>query len=215
VLGALSEPQCHQLARETPNLAFAGVVGCDDTARWFVDHATSLGISFLDPIPQQILVLTTAPKYPGAPGYARQLGEPDADRFVNWMLAFSDEAAPHDPKPTREQLEACISDGHCFFWIARGRPVSMAIIARSTRNSAAISSVYTPPLFRARGYAGSVAAAVAERILAEGRTAACLYTDLRNQFSNRCYANIGFIPVCLSYHYVRQPDRNADMRSIG
>jgi hypothetical protein len=32
---------------------------------------------------------------------------------------------------------------------------------------------------------------------------ACLYTDLGNPYSNRCYANIGFTPMCDSYHIPR------------
>jgi hypothetical protein len=40
----------------------------------------------------------------------------------------------------------------------------------------------TPPELRGRGYAGSVTAALVERIYAEGKSFACLYTDLRNPF---------------------------------
>ena len=79
----------------------------------------------------------------------------------------------------------------------RGSPAALA-------PPAAISAVYTPPAQRGRGYAGSVTAAVAERIFAEGKAAACLYTDLRNPASNRCYAKIGFKPVCDAWHYARQ-----------
>ena len=68
---------------------------------------------------------------------------------------------------------------------------------------AAISAVYTPPAQRGRGYAGSVTAAVAERIFGEGKTAASLQTHLRNPASNRCYAKIGFKPVCDAWHYAR------------
>ena len=84
-----------------------------------------------------------------------------------------------------------------------GRQVLLAAIARRLRNAASIAPVYTPPEQRGRGYAGSVTAAVGERIFAEGRTAACLYTDLRNPISNRCYAKIGFRPYCDSWHYLK------------
>jgi predicted GNAT family acetyltransferase len=80
----------------------------------------------------------------------------------------------------------------------------MAGIVRRLRTCAAIAGVYTPPALRGRGYAGSVIAAVVERIYAEGRTTACLYTDLSNLFSNRCYAKIGFKPVCSSFHFHRR-----------
>jgi predicted GNAT family acetyltransferase len=77
----------------------------------------------------------------------------------------------------------------------------MAGIERRTRHAAAIAGVYTPPALRRR--AGSVTAAVVECIFAEGKTAACLYTDLGNPSSNRCYTKIGFKPACRSWHYPR------------
>jgi hypothetical protein len=52
-------------------------------------------------------------------------------------------------------------------------------------------------------YAGSVTAAVADAIFAEGRSMACLYVDLRNPYSRRCYAKIGFTPVCRSWYCPR------------
>ncbi len=113
------------------------------------------------------------------------------------------EAVPHDPLPDRARLEAVPAEGRHQFWIVDGKPVAMAGISRRTRNTGVISGVYTPPALRGFGYAGSVTAAVAEQIFAEGRTAACLYTDLRNPYSNRCYARIGFRPVCRSWHYLR------------
>ena len=81
----------------------------------------------------------------------------------------------------------------------------MAAIARRVRHTGAIGSVYTPPEQRGRGYAGSVTAAVVDRLFAEGKRATCLYTDLRNPLSNRCYAKIGFRPHCDSWYYVRRP----------
>ena len=47
-------------------------------------------------------------------------------------------------------------------------------------------------------------AAVAERLFAEGKSAVCLYTDLRNAASNRCYAKIGFEPAFNAWVHLRQ-----------
>jgi predicted GNAT family acetyltransferase len=44
---------------------------------------------------------------------------------------------------------------------------------------------------------------VADEVFAEGRTVVCLYSDLRNPASNRCYAKIGFSPVHRAWHYLR------------
>jgi predicted GNAT family acetyltransferase len=124
--------------------------------------------------------------------------------FADWMIAFSREAVPHDPMPTRDEIEKTVGEGRFMFWVADGQPVSMAGIVRRTRSAAAIACVYTPPLLRGLGFAGSVTAAVVELAFAQGKTVACLYTDLRNPFSNRCYARIGFDPVCASWHYPRR-----------
>jgi len=55
-----------------------------------------------------------------------------------------------------------------------------------------------------------VTAALAEFIFASGKKAACLYTNLLNPYSNRCYAKIGFRPVCKSWHYHRIRSREED-----
>jgi RimJ/RimL family protein N-acetyltransferase len=203
VLGALEETQSRRLAELTSQIDYPGVIGLDLTAQWFADRAVELGRQFLDPEPQQIHALTDAPRYPAAAGFARPVKAEDSAMFIDWMLAFRREAVPHDPPLAAEELET-MADKDYLFWIDNGRPVSMAGIVRRRKTSAAITGVYTPPELRGRGYAGSVTAATVERIYAEGRTIACLYTDLRNPFSNRCYAKIGFRPVCTSLHFLRR-----------
>jgi RimJ/RimL family protein N-acetyltransferase len=203
VLGELEEAQCHGLVEEVKQLAFPGVVGPDQTAKWFADRAIEVGLEFHDAIPQQILALTEKPNHPAVPGHARPVGTEDAALLADWLLAFMAEATPHDPLPARERLERLAGEGRHHFWVIGGRPVSMAGIVRRTRNAAAIAAVYTPPSLRGRGYAGSVTAAVVERVFAEGKSTACLYVDLRNPFSRRWYAKIGFTPVRASWHFPR------------
>jgi RimJ/RimL family protein N-acetyltransferase len=203
VLGELTQAQCRALANETRDLDYPGVVGPEETAQWFAERAIELGLTFVTPIPQQIHVLRDKPNYPRSLGHARVIGATDVELFADWTIAFLREAVPHAPLPSRERLAQTVAEGRHQFWIVDGQPVSMAGIERRTRHAAAIAGVYTPPALRGRGYAGSVTAAVVERIFAEGKTAACLYTDLRSPSSNRCYAKIGFKPACRSWHYPR------------
>jgi RimJ/RimL family protein N-acetyltransferase len=205
VLGDLDQAECGALADATVPVDYPGVVGPDLTAQWFVARAETLGLRFLDPVRQRISTLREPPRYPNAPGHARPATAEDAALVADWTLAFLREAVPHDPIPPRSELERQAGEGRHFFWIADGRPVSMAAIARRLPKTGAINSVYTPPELRGRGYAGSVTAAVVERIFAEGRRTACLYTDLSNPASNRCYAKIGFRALCGSLHYSRRP----------
>jgi len=203
VLGELGQAQCRKLAEDVSELDFPAVLGPDRSATRFVERATELGLLFQDPIPQKIHALSEAPLYPGAPGHARPVIAEDAVVFADWMTAFHGEAAPHDPLPRRSDLEKKAGKDRHLFWIVDGNPVSLAGITRQTQQIAAIGPVYTPPHLRGRGYAGSVTAAIVERIYAEGKTTACLYTDLRNPYSNRCYAKVGFRPACNSYFYPR------------
>jgi RimJ/RimL family protein N-acetyltransferase len=203
ILGALKAEQCYALAEETLALSYQGVVGVDQTASLFVERATERGVKFAAPMPQLIQALRDRPIYPDIGGSARLAGPADVELFAEWLIAFFKEAVPHDVLPTSEQIEKTVAAGIYRFWTVDGEPVSMAGIVRRTRHAAAIAGVYTPPALRRRGYGGAVTAAVAEAVFAEGRTAACLYTDLRNPASNRCYAKVGFEPVCRSWHYAR------------
>jgi GNAT superfamily N-acetyltransferase len=201
MLGDLAQAQCRALAEQTYDLPYPAVVGPDETAHWFVERSAELGATIGEPIPQEILALRQAPVRSIVPGHARGVEAGDGAIFADWTAAFMHAAVPHDPVPSRTRLMQMAGDGRYQFWIVDGEPVSMAGIVRRTRAAAAIAGVYTPPALRGRGYAGAVTAAVVDSIFAEGRTAACLYVDLRNPYSMRCYAKIGFRPVCRS-HYI-------------
>ena len=203
ILGELTATACAAFADMTAGLDYAGVVGVDDIAPAFVTHARERGVAFAGPVPQLIQALRERPTYSGNTGSARFVEPADFALFAGWMVAFLKEAAPHDPLPSREDLERTIADKRFQFWIVEGEPVAMAGIVRRTSHTAAIAGVYTPPPLRGRGHAAAVTAAVVDSVFAEGRTAACLYSDLRNPASNRCYAKIGFKPVCRAWHYLR------------
>lgn len=201
VLGDLSREQCAALAQSRPPGSYRAVVGPGETARWFADAAAARGVAFLPPMPQMIHALTTPAIFPGAPGSLRLANADDLDLVWDWVVAFVADATPDDAPPPREMTEKSIAAGRYFVWTVEGVPVSLAGFARSTRTMGAIAPVYTPPALRGRGYAGSAVAALSQRIFASGRAAVCLYTDMRNPASNRCYAKVGFVPVCELRHY--------------
>jgi GNAT superfamily N-acetyltransferase len=206
ILGAPDRAACEQLAKEVAGTRFHGVTGNDERAFWFADRAKELGARFDEAEPQEILAITEAPAYPGAPGEAAPVKAEDAELFAEWFEAFRLEAVPRDPPAPRAQSDRMAGSRDYLFWVTGGRPVSLAGIIRRTRNAAAIAIVYTPPELRGRGYAGSATAAVVEKIYAEDRRTACLYVDLRNPASTRCYAKIGFRPVCKNWVIRQAPE---------
>jgi RimJ/RimL family protein N-acetyltransferase len=212
LLGALTPNECRQFARETKDLAYPGVLGSGGTAGWFAEEAASLGISFPEIIRQRIHALARSPRYPGAEGASCFVTLADAELLFEWMRQFHREAVPEDPKPQRENIEKAAASGRWMFWAVGGKPVSVAAIVRQSRTVAAIGAVFTPPEERSRGYAGSVTAALCDRIFADGKRTACLYTDLENFYSNRCYEKVGFRPYCDSQHYRRSLSASSSTR---
>jgi predicted GNAT family acetyltransferase len=176
------------------------VLGDGDRPHWFADEAAALGVALGAPIPQRIHVLRQPPRHPNAAGVARPANAEDAPLLYAWLSAFQREAIPQAPPATWDEADKAARSGRFLLWTVDSRPVAMAAISRNLRQTGSIGAVYTSPEHRSRGYAGAVTATLAGRILAEGK-AACLYTDLRNPVSNRCYARIGFIPYCDTTHY--------------
>jgi RimJ/RimL family protein N-acetyltransferase len=205
LLGALGRAECEDVALRTRDIDYSGVIASDERVPWFAEAARAIGITFAEAFPQRIHFLSEPPRYPGADGSARLVVASDAPLLFEWIMAFHREAVPHEPVPQLANVEKAAASGRFLFWTVAGQPVSVAAIARRLKTTAAINSVYTPPDKRGRGYAGSVTAAAAERIFDEGKQAVCLYTDLTNPSSNRCYAKIGFKPYCDSWHYLRSP----------
>jgi ribosomal protein S18 acetylase RimI-like enzyme len=202
-LGDVTRAACEEFAVSLTVDPYQGVVGPDDTAAWFAAAAETRGIRFKQPMPQMIYALREPPVSPGSEGAMRIAGIEDAELVHGWIEAFTRDAGIDDPLPSLETVRTMLPSGRIGLWIADGEPVSMAGLGRSTETLCAIVPVYTPQALRGRGYAGSVVSALCDLAFARGRETLCLYTDLRNPASNRCYVKIGFKPVCRASHYAR------------
>ncbi len=75
-------------------------------------------------------------------------------------------------------------------WDDRG-PAALVRVLRRPGQLGRITSVYTPPAQRQRGYAGALVASAAGMLVAEGFDV-FLFTDLANPTSNSLYQRIGF-----------------------
>jgi GNAT superfamily N-acetyltransferase len=196
LLADLTEAQARALARMTAGVDYPNVQGPDETTKWFAAEAETLGLRFTEPEPLRIHALTRPPTRPDVPGHARGVAPEDLSLLFDWTIAFAHDAQTHDPPPTPEEMQAIIARKRHFLWMLDGQPVAMAAMGRQMSGCGAIAPVYTPPEFRGRGFGGAVTAHVVDQIHASGRPIACLYTDLNYAPSNRCYAKLGFEPVC-------------------
>ena len=108
-----------------------------------------------------------------------------------------------DTAVSRDGLEVAengVKTGRLWVWDHEG-PVSIASCGNPTDNAMQIGTVYTPPALRGKGYASAVTASLSERLLEQGYSFCCLYTDLANPTSNKIYRQIGYEPVSDSRRY--------------
>jgi ribosomal protein S18 acetylase RimI-like enzyme len=203
LLGELSESEARQFARETSALDYPTVQGTGDTANWFIAEAETLGLRFKPDKVMRIQALSRQPTRPAVPGSPRRPTVEDTALLMMWWLAFIHDADLLTPRPQLEDIDRAVRTDRYWLWTVDGQPVSMAALMRRTRDCGSIAPVYTPPEFRGRGFAGAVTATAVDQIFAEGRRTACLYVDVTNAASNRCYAKLGFTTVCESASFQR------------
>jgi GNAT superfamily N-acetyltransferase len=153
------------------------------------------GVSGEEGMKQRIYELREVNPIPLPGGHIRPAETDDLDLVMGWAHAFHWECfGGSEPDRTEEYTAEKVRNGSLFLWVDED-PVSMAARLRPTPHGESISYVYTPKELRRKGYASAVVAALARRILEDGKQFCSLYTDLANPTSNSIYQSIGFAPV--------------------
>lgn len=130
-----------------------------------------------------------------SPGKLRLACMDDHLLIAEWIAKFSEETGePVDLQSAKSHAERCIKGQELYIW-DRNEPVSIARKGRSTRNGTTISTVYTPPEHRNKGYATSCVWSLTQKMLTDRYSFCSLYTDLSNPTSNSIYSKIGYVPV--------------------
>ncbi len=135
-----------------------------------------------------------------ATGELRQATERDRQLLIDWFEAFVVEALGIAATNTERAVERHLQRGTAYLWQDE-TPVSMACNVGITPNGARISTVYTPPEHRGKGYASSCVAALSQTLLSRGHKYCFLFTDLANPTSNHIYQAIGYQSVGDLYDY--------------
>lgn len=145
--------------------------------------------------------LTAVRPVPAVPGRPRVAGPDDATWIVAAQLAFIDETGVSDaPADVQVIVPRRAAAGEYWLW-EWGGPVAYAGFADAAPGSARIAPVYTAAASRRRGFATALVAALARDLLARGKAALFLATDVANQTANGIYARVGFEPICEQAHF--------------
>ncbi len=137
-----------------------------------------------------------APARP-TPGQLRLATAADIPLIMQWLQGFDQDTFhrfTHMLAETQKVVAQRVAHQDWFIWQNQGVPVSMCLRSRPTKQTIAITFVYTPPEARGQGYASAMNAAVAQYLLDQGYRYCTLYTDLTNPTSNRIYQQVGYQP---------------------
>lgn len=132
---------------------------------------------------------------PAPPGSARVAGPGDRELLTEWAVAFDREAHTAARADAARDVDDALGRAGLTVWEVGGQPVAMAGRTRDVAGVVRVTSVYTAPAHRQRGYGGAVTTAVTQAALDAGAASVVLFTDLANPTSNALYQRLGYRPV--------------------
>lgn len=189
-------------------MVLPGVTGNRPAVDWFVRNWTETGSAVATlRMAQGVFSLEGVDEVPAVAGEARRAGALQRELLHRWLTDFRAEAiptAPQDEAAMTRVLDLRLGpdlDTGIWLWWAEGRPVAMAGYGGQTPHGVRVGPVYTPPVYRRRGYATRLVAELSLWLLGQGRRFCFLYTDLSNPISNRIYERIGYRQVAESAEY--------------
>jgi predicted GNAT family acetyltransferase len=188
------------IALAAARLAVADVLGDTDVVgavarAW----AAALGTEAQRTMGMHVLTCEQVIHPPPIAGGWRAATPDDADTVRTFALAFLREALPEageDPEERAARVTERLRGDHgIHLWVVDGQPASLTSIGMPAEGAERITSVYTPPRLRGRGYAGALVAALTQDALDRGCTHVQLNTDVSNPVSNALYERLGYVRV--------------------
>ena len=197
VIGASAPEAAHAFAEalQDDHPQLCGIVGARDACEAFAGRwPTPEGKAFRLRHHMRDHVLRTLAMPASAPGTLRRAGVGDHEWLIAMQRAFAAEVRVRTSEATlTAQVGERLAAGRYRIW-NDGDDVAFAGFGLAGDGAARIAPVYTPPAFRARGYASSLVAAICAELQDAGRQV-FLVTDVDNPTSNALYARLGFVAL--------------------
>ncbi len=126
-----------------------------------------------------------------AAGYLRPAKATDLVFLTDWAAAY---AVEMDTRvDVIEVFKLMVKRGLLQLWDDDG-PRCAITASGLTPNSARISTLYTPPEHRGRGYASTAVASISQQVLNTGRHLCVVAADVNDKVANRLYQRVGYRP---------------------
>ncbi|MFT5763142.1 MAG: putative GNAT family acetyltransferase, partial [Saprospiraceae bacterium] len=177
------------------NIKAEGVIGPKNLAlafakAWKKETGQDWTINFQ----QLVYQLDEVKELKSSKGSLRKATIEDLPLMGQWFIDFSKEAMNQvDDAATKIIAKEKIESETLYLWEDKA-PVSMAAVARPTKNGITVNYVYTPPGHRGKGYASNCVSVMSKLMLKRYKFC-CLFTDMANPTSNRIYQQIGYYPI--------------------
>jgi predicted GNAT family acetyltransferase len=150
--------------------------------------------------PEQPLLALDGPAMVPADPRVRRVRADELDRYLVAAVAMFTEEIGVDPRAGdggrgyRRRVSNLIQSGRAWARFEDGRVVFKAEVGAMSRRTGQIQGVWVHPERRGLGLGTAGTAAVANAVVASGRTAS-LYVNCYNEVARRAYARIGFRQV--------------------
>jgi len=147
--------------------------------------------------PEQPLLALDGPAMVPADPRVRRVRADELDRYLVAAVAMFTEEIGVDPRAGdggrgyRRRVSNLIQSGRAWARFEDGRVVFKAEVGAMSRRTGQIQGVWVHPERRGLGLGTAGTAAVANAVVASGRTAS-LYVNCYNEVARRAYARIGF-----------------------
>lgn len=124
-------------------------------------------------------------------GHIRIGSNSDKNLVSGWGRKYDDERPAN--VSIQQFLLKKLADQQLYFWVD-GSPKSLATISGTNCSGLRISSVYTPPSYRTKGYATALVRSISHKYLVGGSAYVTLNTQSGDSVE-RIYRKLGFVPV--------------------
>ncbi|PAT01258.1 hypothetical protein CI105_07315 [Candidatus Izimaplasma bacterium ZiA1] len=186
-----------EMINHMDNIYYPGIIGtkehCEKYNELYIDKYQE---SLIIKMNQRIYLCSEVNNYSKDLGKIRLADFQDVDILQDWALDFYKDIDPNTTiKDARESVVDKVNRGTLYVLEVNDEIVSMTARARSINKTETIGFVYTPAIYRKKGYASTIVEEITKKIHNDGRVAT-LYTDLSNPTSNSIYMKIGYTPHC-------------------
>lgn len=202
------EPALQQIALEKLLAGISshpvpGVIGKNHVAEAFAGLCQQqTGIPPLVTRRERVFKCTQIAWLPQQSGRLQQAQSQDLDLVLEWAKAFDhEEMQDEDGTAVEANTRAQLERGEIYLW-KDGISTAMTLVTWPTRHGCSLTSVYTPPSLRGRGYASALVGNLSQILLSHGCAYTHLMTNLAYPIPNHIYPKLGYQPVC-DYETIR------------